>query len=54
MSVTIKCCNCDRLFFDIGALSCPHCNFPLFKKEKEKKLLSFDLWDKIKAIFNKE
>ena len=51
MSVTIKCCNCDRLFFDIGRLSCPHCNFPILK---EKKFLSFDLWDKIKAIFNKE
>ncbi len=48
---TKKCCNCSKVFFDIGALSCPHCNFPIFK---QKKLLSFNLWDKIKAIFNKE
>jgi len=51
MSTTKKCCHCDKCFFDVGGLSCPHCHFPILR---EKKSLSFDLWDKIKAIFNKE
>lgn len=46
-----KCCNCHRCFFNIGGLSCPHCKFPILN---EKKLLSFDLWDKIKAIFREK
>lgn len=47
-SNTVKCCNCKKCFFDTGGLGCPHCHFPILR---EKKLLSFDLWDKIKAIF---
>lgn len=51
MSTVIKCCHCKKCFFDVGRIGCPHCNFPILK---EKKLLTFSLWDKIKAIFNKE
>ena len=42
-----KCCNCKKYFFDVGGLSCPHCNFPILKK----KLLGFDLWKQVKSIF---
>ncbi len=44
----IKCCNCKKCFFDTGGCGCPHCHFPILR---QKKLLSFDLWDKIKEIF---
>ncbi len=51
MSSVIKCCHCNKYFFNTGRINCPHCHFPIFK---ENKLLTFDLWDKIKEIFNKE